>query len=161
NVEERLTVATELVQLGERAGEPELELQGRHWRIADLLELGELATLDAEMETYARLAEEQRQPFYRWDAALRRAMRAELAGRLAEVEQLIEEALALGQRAQRPDAALPYSAQLFILRADQGRVGEMESSFRQAAARSDTITIYRCALAAIYVEEGDEAEATH
>jgi hypothetical protein len=49
---ERLAIATELVHLAETSGTRELALQARAWRVGDLLELGEIEAVDAEIEAY-------------------------------------------------------------------------------------------------------------
>ena len=45
----RLAAADELVALGERTGDPEIELHGRHWRVVDLLEHGDVASAADEI----------------------------------------------------------------------------------------------------------------
>ena len=45
----RFAAADELVALGKRAGDPEIELHGRHWRVVDLLEQGDVASAADEI----------------------------------------------------------------------------------------------------------------
>ena len=45
----RLATADELVSLGARTGEPEIELHGRHWRVVDLLEQGDVSSAADEI----------------------------------------------------------------------------------------------------------------
>src|SRR5207248_6928520 len=52
NVEERLAVATELTRVAEAAGDRELALQGRLWRLRALLELGDIVAVDRETHEY-------------------------------------------------------------------------------------------------------------
>ena len=160
NLEERLSLASELVRLAERHGDRRAALQGYHWRIADLLEQGDIAALDADLDAYARLADELRDPLFVWYSTMRRGMRAHLAGRLDDAERLARRAMQIGQRSQGEDALKLHSAQLFLVRREQGRLGELEGAFmlfaEQIAAR---LTIWRCGLAIIYAETGKESEA--
>ena len=73
----RLAAADELVALGERAGDLEIELHGRHWRVVDLLERGDVASAADEIGRYERLAAEARLPAFSWYVP---AWRAALAG---------------------------------------------------------------------------------
>ena len=66
DVQDRLAAATEMIQLAEAVGDRERAMRGRIERIADLLQLGVVPVVDAEIDTYLRLAEELRQPRYLW-----------------------------------------------------------------------------------------------
>ncbi len=110
--EERLAAGREIVGLAERGGDRELALQGHAWCETALLELGEVAGLDAEAAAYDRLAEELGQPRYRWYAATRRAMRTLLTGDLDAGERMARHALALGRRTAEPDAEDVFACQM-------------------------------------------------
>jgi DNA-binding CsgD family transcriptional regulator len=158
NLEERLATATELVQLADEAGDPELALQGYRWRIPDLLELGDAAAADADLESCARRAEESRQPLYAWYTQVFRAQQALLAGRLAEAERLADQALAVGQRAQSGSVAIYHAAQLLLLRREQGRPAEVEPAIRGVVDQF-RLPLFRCWLAQLAAELGREEEA--
>src|SRR5262249_25533319 len=53
NIRDRLSISSEIVQLAECAGDKELALQGRTWRLVDLLGAGETRMFDAEIEAQA------------------------------------------------------------------------------------------------------------
>ncbi len=120
NIETRLAVANEMLQLAEATGDREKALEAHRFRRANLLELGDITAVDVEIEAHARLAEELRQAYYLWWAAFPRAMRSLLAGRFEEGERLAREALAIGRRA-RNYADQFYHLQLFGLRREQGQ----------------------------------------
>jgi len=61
NPEERLAIAREVVQLGERCGDQVLALHGRALRLGDLLDVGELSTFRLEAEFYDRQTRRLRQ----------------------------------------------------------------------------------------------------
>jgi pentatricopeptide repeat protein len=77
-------------------------------------------------------------------------MLALAAGRLSEAEELVEEALALGERAQR-DAAIPvYRLQRYALCDFQERLDEVEPSIRELVVIYPARTVFRCVLAHVY-----------
>ncbi len=158
-VDQRLAVTEEMLRLAETAHDLELELQARHWRTFGLLERGDIDGVDREIASYGRLAEELRQPVHLYRTAARRAMRALLDGRLEESERLVHDAFAIGQRAQDPNAVYGFTAQLFALRREQGRLCELEEPLRGLAEQFPAAPAWRCALAALHLETGQEGVA--
>ena len=63
---ERLAVATEMTEAAERAGEPATVLQGRAWRVVDLMELGRMDEVRREVALYGEGADVLGLPHYRW-----------------------------------------------------------------------------------------------
>src|SRR5439155_1250768 len=80
---------------------------------------------DAELAAHARLADELRQPLYRWQKTYFGSTRAALAGRFDEAEALAQEALVIGQQ-KDIDAEQTYGVQMLRVRQVQGRLGELE-----------------------------------
>jgi tetratricopeptide (TPR) repeat protein len=85
-------------------------------------------------------------------------MRAVLAGRLADAERLIDEALQLGRRAT-PNALLVYGVQLFGLRREQGRLDEIEPAIRAFAEEHAAMPAFRSGLALLCCHLGRLGEA--
>ena len=77
-----------MVSLAEAVGDTETAVTGRAWRFVDLMEIGDIAEADVELEELARTANQLRQPVYLYLTHLRRTMRLLLDGRFAEVEQM-------------------------------------------------------------------------
>src|SRR5438046_4438798 len=96
--EERLAIADEIVTLGQRTGDRELSLLGHRFRIVGFLERGDVVAADREIEAWAQIAGELRQPLYLTDLAIWRATRAIMDGRFAEGEEQAKRAFELGQR---------------------------------------------------------------
>src|SRR5207244_12536040 len=96
--EERLAIADEIVRLGERTADRELTLLGRRFRIVGFLEHGDVVAADREIEAWAQIAGELRQPRYLTDLAMWRAAGAIMDGRFGEGEQAARPPLALGGR---------------------------------------------------------------
>jgi class 3 adenylate cyclase len=158
HLEERLAIATEIVRLADTTGDKEEAARGRHFRIVDLLEMGDVASAYREMEAQSRLADELKQPLYEWHRAMYRAMRALMEGRTEEGETLAGEALMIGQRAS-PDAMDTYGVQVFTARRDQGRLGEMEASAAALVEQQPHVPGWRSVLAHLYLETGRIDEA--
>jgi hypothetical protein len=102
----RLALADEMLARARRAGDPALELQARTWRIVDLTELGDGAAVDAEIDAYAEAAARSGLTVYGWYVPAWRATRATMAGRWEEANQLLDRAVALGERVGDGNAGL-------------------------------------------------------
>ncbi|HKA30172.1 MAG TPA: BREX system ATP-binding domain-containing protein, partial [Candidatus Binatia bacterium] len=129
-IEERLVSASEIVALARSSGDRRLEFEGHRWRLVCLLELGDIAAVDREIAAVARIAEELRDPLYRWHSMVWRSMRAAVDGDFARAEGLAGEALAAGERVQSHVSTPVYLGQLFGLRMHQGRLGELTDVLR-------------------------------
>jgi predicted ATPase len=151
---QRLANAEELLELAERAGDRELAVRGHVYRLVALLELGDVAAADLELDAYAPLAEELRQPQHLWHVPLLRGMRATMDGRFDEAERLAEEARRGGERAQEPLSEQLHALQLAVLRRHQGRVEEMIPAVRQMAERYPAIRAWRLALVSFLADTG-------
>jgi tetratricopeptide (TPR) repeat protein len=126
-----------------------------------LLELGDIEGVDRQIEEYAAIAEELKQPYQLWFAEVFRAMIAGLRGNLADAEAIGQRALELGSSQQGENAVQFFAAQLMTNREHQGRLGEMEPALRAYAEQFPDILAIRGALAMTYAIEGrfDDARA--
>ena len=159
NLEDRFAIATEIVRLAEEVGDKEIALGAHCFRHTCLIELGDLAAAAPDFEAHARLGEELQQHGQRMHTAQLRAMRALLAGRLEEAEQLAQEGLAIGQPTQPQLAMAGFGLQLFAIRKEQGRLGELEATQKAFAQQYPKLPVVRTALALIYKQLGRETEA--
>ena len=98
HADERLAVAGDMIAAAEAAGDREAVLQGRNWRVVDLLELGRIREAAAEIDAYEALADAVALPHFRWYVPLWRGTLALLAGRWAEARR----AGGAGARARTP-----------------------------------------------------------
>ena len=80
-------------------------------RVVDLLEVPDVRAADGELARFDSLARELNQPFFRWLATAFRATRAQMDGRLDDVERLMHAALEEGQRAESPNALIFFGTQ--------------------------------------------------
>src|SRR5262249_56330687 len=130
----------------------------RHLRITNLLEVGDLETLDAEIAAHARLADALRQPLYRWQRTYFGSMRAALVGRFDEAEAFAQEALVIGQQ-KDIDAEQTYGVQMMRVRQAQGRLAELEPFVQAYVEQYPAALGWRCALALIEAEIGKREDA--
>jgi DNA-binding SARP family transcriptional activator/tetratricopeptide (TPR) repeat protein len=159
NVQDRLATADDLLELARRSRDKNLQRQGHQWRMMDLLELGDIVAVDAEIAAFERLAQERRRLFEQFYVQLFRAMRAILAGRFDEVEALAREAMRLGERVQDPNASQAWLLQMLALRREQGRLAEMTEPVADHVARFPAIPGWRCVRAHVPAQLGEEEAA--
>jgi tetratricopeptide (TPR) repeat protein len=158
-IEESLALATELCELAERTEDRDALAAGYDHRVSALLQLGDIARVEADLGAARRIAEELKQPARLWEVTGIEAMLALAKGRLDEAEQLIPRAFALGERAQ-PDAAIPvYTLQRYALREFRGGVEELEPEIAALVADYPARPVLRCALAHLHARTGRVAEA--
>lgn len=156
-LEERSTIAEEILRLARETGDRETELGGRARRTASLLESGDIRAAEADIAAHARLAGELRMPFHQWTAATSRAMRTLLRGDLEEAEKLVDEALAV--QPARPNARFAHLDQLAAIRWEQGRLAELQAAWRGLVEQFPTVGFARGWLAHAEAERGLQDEA--
>ncbi len=158
-IEERLASGTEIVSLARASGDRRLELEGHRWRVVSLLELGDVPAVDREIAAVVRIAEDMREPLYRWQSVAWRSMRAALAGDFTTAESLAGEALAAGERVQSQISTPVYLGQVFGVRLHQGRLGELTEVLRAMVDSGVTAPGHRSGLAQAAAQRGDLALA--
>ncbi|NML43649.1 AAA family ATPase [Ramlibacter sp. G-1-2-2] len=143
--------AEEASRLATAAGDRALAVEASAWTLFDRFEAGDIAGYRTGLAAYERDAEDLRDRFMRYVAAASRTMLALLEGRLAEVETLARNTLAIGDRMPGLDAAGVYGVQMFTLRREQGRLAEVAPAL-QAFVQGDAAKPWRPGLALLYVE---------
>lgn len=159
-LEQRKAVAEEIIRLATELGNRALVLEGRVFRLLTFLERGDVAAARRDLDTCERLAQQLKQPYYRWVVAVVRGCTALMEGRLNDAERLVQEALKLTDQAQNPNAALLFGVQWGHLLWLRGRVHEIETLLDGLASLSPVLHhVIRCVLASLYCELGRLAEA--
>jgi class 3 adenylate cyclase len=156
NIDERLALMSEAVELAESVNSTYTVREARAWRFMCFVDLG---NFDAARSEAAVLTQEPRRPFDLWAATVVRVFITLLEGRLAEGEALAQEALEIGQEGQNPSAAALFGVHLFQIRREQDRTEEMLPGLEAFAAQYVAVPAWRCALAMVYAELGREDEA--
>jgi hypothetical protein len=126
-------------------------------RLSAMLELGDIAAADAEIEASEELKTRSGHAFATVERF--RVTRALMRGEFAQAETRINELMRQAQR--RQDAALitSFGSLLLMLRGEQGRLDEVEGPLKGSVARFPAMTAARCSLALFYVRTGRESEA--
>ena len=96
-VDARLANAGEMLSVATAMGDLEMAILARHCRLHAYLELGDIRSVDAELDAMTSLADRSGQPFHRWHVVCLQATRAILEGRLEDGVRLAEEALRIGR----------------------------------------------------------------
>ncbi|WP_217920938.1 ATP-binding protein [Miltoncostaea oceani] len=160
HAEERLAVATEMTAAATRAGDAATALQGRAWRVVDLMELARLDEVRAEVEAYGAGADALGLPHYRWWTPLWRGTLALLEGDRDAAARLGAEALALGRRADDPNVRLHVLIQEVQALIDTGRFDGFDRDFvDRGVADSPAAWAWKTWLAWVEAGLGHRAEA--
>ena len=158
-IAECLALGNELREVGERIGDMERLEQAHVHRLHAEVQVGDIRAAEVDLEAASSIAHELRQPAHLWEVCGMRAMLALAAGRLDEAEELIPQALALGERAQSGMAIPVYRLQWYSLRDFRGGLGEVEPAICDLVAEYPARPVFRCALAHLYSRLGRLPEA--
>jgi DNA-binding SARP family transcriptional activator len=156
HTEERLAIADELIAAARRLGAREAELQGVNWRVADLVELGDLDAARQSIAEHERLATDLRLLGYAWYVPMWRAMLALMAGRLDEAERHSQEGERIGLAARDRNAALLIGIQRLAIRNARGKLTEADRAAIEEGARSSPAgAAWRVWAASVALDQGD------
>ncbi len=156
---ERLRVAESLIGLCGRVNEKEAALEARLWRIADLIELGQVPRARIEHESYDADAEAARLPVHRWHAAMLRSTFAFLEARSHDAQREADNALAIGASAELPNARAFHLAQVLQLRTAERRMPLLQAPLRRTADALPLMPIWTVCAAEAALAAGSEADA--
>ncbi len=159
NLDERLAASRRAQDLAARAGDRETALRDGAFLVTCLLEHGDMAEADAQLESLRSRARYLHQPRFLWHVATLRSLRALMAGRLDEAGRLAEDALAAGLQADERNARHTHAIQMSTQRYLEGRLDEIEVPLRAFVERYPTLVGWRCALALLLAELGRSSEA--
>jgi DNA-binding CsgD family transcriptional regulator len=147
---ERLDLAERALGLARSTAAPIQELWARAWRIDAFWELGDIASVDAELDRLASLAHSVHNPLARWHLRRFQAVRALIVGRYEEAAALSEEATASLPRGNFM-AQLLHLTFMFAIDADRGDSTWMDGHRAVFEARPSTMawsTLSWCCLSA-------------
>ncbi|HEY3952158.1 MAG TPA: AAA family ATPase [Streptosporangiaceae bacterium] len=134
HVAERCAAAAEIIELARAGGDRTGEMLGRRLLVVALAEAGEWPAVDAEISSYARLAEQLAQPRLTWYVPLWRGARALMRGDLARADEHARELGELAERAGSVNARLLGLVQRFVRLVSEDEADELESDFAEIVA---------------------------
>jgi predicted ATPase/class 3 adenylate cyclase len=132
NVDERVALSAEVIELAREAGDVTLEITGHVWQMADLFEIGDIAGVDREIEAHEALARRVGYPHFIAHSLMFRATQAMLRGEFAECEAFAQRSLVLGEQVGDVNVRISHHVQMAFLRALQGRPRESAAYFEPA-----------------------------
>jgi class 3 adenylate cyclase/tRNA A-37 threonylcarbamoyl transferase component Bud32 len=154
HLDDRLQIASELVGLSERAGNPELTYIGHVHRALDLLELARVDDARRSARTAAELVDELGQPMQRYYVTWLQSTLALLEGRFDEAQRLADEALEIGISVDNPDAFVVWGAQALVLGWQRGKVDHLVEPARQLLEQFPELTSWPAAVALVEALSG-------
>jgi hypothetical protein len=159
NVLERVRLAEEAVRRTDRSMHAEANLLYRTMLITDRAELGDVRVLDEEISRYSEVSEKLRQAESMWLAPMFKTMRALMAGRFSEVEELCEPVRVIGARLGSEDAANAWAGQMMLARFEMGEGELILPLLRAHVAAHPKVLLFRAAPAWFASELGRREEA--
>jgi tetratricopeptide (TPR) repeat protein len=154
----RIELAAELAALAGEVGSSELAWHAAFHRAGALLESGDIDGAERGIAEVERLAGELRQPFYTWWGRSGWTMLGVMRG-VPDAEAQVFATFEMGTAGGQPDATSAFGAQLSTLRNNQGRNAELTDVMRANVESQPHIPAWRAALARLYAETGQLAEA--
>jgi tetratricopeptide (TPR) repeat protein len=151
---DRLALADEMVAEAMQARDPEWEMMARSWRCTALLELGEVAAIDIELDRCAVLAREAPVPSHLFRISTLRCTRAMMSGAFDTGATLAEEAYRIGSTIEPENALQTYCAQMLAACREQGLLVGLVDTAEQMVADFPMVPGWRCALAFVNLEAG-------
>ena len=157
NVEERLALGDELLELARQSRDPRLELDALVVRSATHLEIADLVDLEADIGRFEALAERLHWWAPRFFTLQLRGTLACMRGAFDQARAVAEEMLETG--AHDTNAVNAYAAQLFTLAREEGSLGELLPAVEESVRANPSLIAFRAALAAARAELGDHEGA--
>ncbi len=154
---ERLAAATELVALAEEAGDDELAVTGRGWRLVAALQLCHLDQVDTDLGEHADGARRLGRAGHAADAASWSAMRALLDGRPDDARTSAADAFERAVEAGDPEADASYLLQRWWLAVEWGTpeaLSGITAECRERASNGAGGRTWRAALALVLARDG-------
>jgi DNA-binding SARP family transcriptional activator len=159
-IDEILAALTEACELAPTLPHDHLPDVARGMRIALLIEAYALDEARVENDAHRELSERSGQPFLAQVVEQHDAVLELCAGRLDVAEAAANRANEIAERIEGGASAV-YGIQMFSIRREQGRLGEIASLVRLiASGQTEADSVWRPALAVLLAEIGD-VEAAH
>ena len=158
-LEEVLDMLTEAWAVGDELADLDVQSEVAGWRVVVWIALGELEAARRDLNAFHELAIRAKQPFYSFAAE-------QIASAIALCEGHLEEAEARAACSLQPasflsmrDASGIHGIQMFSIRREQGRLGELAPIARTLEDGDGSTDAWRPGLVALLVELGMEDQA--
>ncbi len=154
-----LALSAELEAISATSSDPWHELYATSNQLRAHISLGQLGAAAAVLERHMVASERGRYPAFQFVGHAFAVVLHLAAGRFDDAERSAERAHALGSAGNSPFDAGVYGLQMFAIRREQGRLGEVAPVLKLVSAAQSRQPLWRPGLAALYADLGllDEA----
>jgi len=159
SIDQRLATRHEIVQWAEQMGDKSPLLDAYMYRIDDLLALGDIDGVDADIRSMEAVSREMGEPFYDYCLTTKRAMRGLLEGRFADAERQAQLGMDCSRQMDVDNAEGVFGMQMFSIRRLQGRLQGLAPIISHFVTSRPNASCWRPGLALVYSEIGDKAAA--
>ena len=159
NAAERTRLAERAVALTERSGDKESNLLYRTMLITDLAETASIEKLEWEIERFAAISEQLKQPQSLWLTPMFRGMTALMRGQFDRVPELAGEVARIGGRVQSADAESACAGLLLFRQFETGDGDDMLQRVRAHIETHPRILLFRAVPPWVAAELGYEQTA--
>jgi DNA-binding CsgD family transcriptional regulator len=160
-LEEVLDMLTESRDLQDELGDVGTRDEARGWRVVAWIALGDLEAARRDLAEFHAIADRTQERFFQFAAEQIASAIALCEGHLAEAEARAERSRDLEGHFSGRDTSGIYGIQMFSIRREQGRLGELAPAIRILAHGDGSAAAWRPGLAALLVELGMDDEARH
>ena len=157
--EEVLEMMAEAREIAEDLGQIELQADAMVWRVAVLMDVGDLRAAQREVAAVHALARRLRQPFALHVAEHYSATILLCIGKVTEAETAAIASHEWSRLLSGRVASGVHGIQMFSIRREQGRLAELAAATRMFARSADSAGAWRPGFAALLAELGMESEA--
>ena len=149
-----LALSAELEEFSASSSDPWHELYATSNQLRAQITLGRLDDAAAVLDRHMVASERGRYPAFQFVGHAFAVVLHLAAGRFDDAERSAERAHALGSAANSPFDAGVYGLQMFAIRREQGRLGEVAPVLKLISAAEDRQPLWRPGVAALYADLG-------
>ena len=139
--------------------DPVLIFMATWWGAISSLTGGDLREAELRLGAATQLAEDLKQPFYRWATGFVRSNLCRVDGQLTLAERHALDTYEIGRSAGIPDASRVQAINIFWIRHEQGGLGQLVDRLFRAAAKKDADPLTLALLTIALCELDRPAEA--
>ncbi len=146
-LEDRMAIATRVVELARQSGDEEIEIEGRVHRLSAALGSGNGGAMDIDLEGLLAATHHVGEPHIRAIAWRARALFALIEGRFDTAGGLIQRAFELAREWDPVGAQEAFTRQMLVLRHETGELAELEPLLREVTDATSRAPVWRSEVA--------------
>ncbi|VXC78636.1 Transcriptional regulator, LuxR family (modular protein) [Burkholderia sp. 8Y] len=159
-LDERLAAGNEAWSIAQASSELRWTLADlMAYRLCDLFRVGDIVKLRAALDADRRVSRDVNSLYHQAVVLCFETLLSINEGTFDRAECEAQQALAMGERVAQQAAATAFGMQMFCIRREQGRLGEVLPAMQLMLRKSTTASLWRPGIALIYAELDMRAEA--